>query len=132
MTKFDKWVRDMYLKFAKECKKGKCEVTYLSDDTITLCYDKKNNKVGIAKRHPEDKPDRELGVAIAYARCKGYEIPKPTVYKKLSEMENGEMFYDKYGDIYRYIGKNENIYVCYWEHKYYREMLFDIECEMVD
>ena len=62
--------------------------------------------MGIARRHPEDRHNEQIGRAIAYARCKGYEIPKQKVYKKLSEMEEGEIFFSAFTDNkYIYIGK---------------------------
>lgn len=106
MAKFNDWVTEMYLKFADERMKGKCDVSHFSDNAITLCYDKKKNKVGIARKHPEDIYDYRTGVAIAYARCKGYEIPKQTVYKKLSEMKYGDKFKHITNDIFIFVGKN--------------------------
>jgi hypothetical protein len=89
--------------------------------------------VGIARLHPDDDYVFETGVAIAYARCKGIEIPKVSTYKKLSEMKNGEMFKDMFGYTYRYIGKNGVYPVSYClEDKRYCTMPFNIEYEMVE
>ena len=134
MTNFDKWVRDMYLRCSSECLKDRCEVSYLSNDDITLVYDKKKNKVGIAKRHPKDKIDRELGVAIAYARCKGYDVPKKPVYKKLSEMKNGDRFIYRKETVLHFIGKYpflKDMYVML-NNSGTTYVLADEEFEMVD
>ena len=109
MAKFNDWVTDMYLEFEDERMKGKCDVGYLFGDTITLCYDKKNNKTGIAKRHPNDKDDFRIGKAIAYARCKGYDVPKQAVCKKFSEMKYGDTFKVSTGRKFTFIGKNPKL-----------------------
>ena len=74
-------------------------------DHITFCYDRRTGKVGVARCHPSDTPYTKIGAAIAYARCKGYEIPKQKTYKTLEEMKNGEVFFTMVGGKYIYIGK---------------------------
>lgn len=100
-TKFDIWVDEMIWEYSRSTRyyfHHFCEVTF--------CYDNRTNKVGIARRHPEDRYNALIGRAIAYARCKGYEIPKQKVYKKLSEMESGEIFFSSFSNNkYVYIGK---------------------------
>lgn len=86
-TEFDIWVDKMTREYNRSIRyyfHHHCELTF--------CYDVRTNKVGIARRHPEDRHNEQIGRAIAYARCKGYEIPKQKVYKTLSAMENGEVF----------------------------------------
>lgn len=133
MTNFEKWVTKMNTYFGKDYLNGDCDVEWLFDGKVTICYDITNNKIGIAKCHPDDENDFHIGKAIAYARCKGYNIPEQKVYKKLSEMKNGETFKSMYGDTFRYIGKNGNAYVSYClGNEKYRTMPFDVEYEMVD
>jgi hypothetical protein len=100
-TKFDIWVDKMAREYSK-----KRRYYFFGLYGVTLCYDTKKNKVGIARQHPEDEWNEQIGDAIAYARCKGYEIPIQKVYKKLSEMENGEIFFSpSSNNKYIYIGK---------------------------
>lgn len=113
MTKieFMKWVREMIKKYnVEKYNKGCSRMIY---NKIVVCIDS-NRNIGIAKCHPDDDYDYNIGIAIAYARCKGIEVPKVTNYKRLSEMENGDIFKIKFsGYNYRYIGKDEfNRYVC--------------------
>ena len=75
---------------------------------VTFCYDDRTNKVGIARRHPEDRHNEQIGRVIAYARCKGYEIPKQVNYKTLNEMESGEVFFSLRGFKNIFIGKCKN------------------------
>lgn len=96
MTKieFDKWVDEMGKKFYYDNNVYKNYIDGRGDDRgVIIMYNFKNQKVGIARCHPNDTFVYKIGVAIAYARCKGYEVPKISTYKKLSEMKNGDKFY---------------------------------------
>lgn len=92
MTKveFEKWVDEMLTEYRKTAKR----FTIAVDDYTgtTLCGDDKTGKCAMARCHPNDNYNYSYGKAIAYARCRGYEIPKLTTYKKLSEMEYGDKF----------------------------------------
>ena len=132
MTKveFKKWAREMCRKAETGDVHNVCDI--IVRNNVTVCVDS-NGKVGIAKCHPDDIFDYDIGTAIAYARCKGIEIPKVTVYKKLSEMKNGEIFKGLWGDTFRYIGKNKDAYVAYsLQSKMYNTMPFDLTYEMVE
>lgn len=132
MTKneFKKWAREMCRKAEIGDIPNVCDIVMRSN--VTVCIDS-NGKIGIAKCHPDDIFNDTIGTAIAYARCKGIEVPKVSVYKKLSEMKNGEMFKGITKSIYRYIGKNKDAYVAYrLDYKKYYTMPCDVEYEMVD
>lgn len=77
----------------------------ITRDVYTFVVNEKNGKVGMARLHPNDEKIRDYGIALAYCRCTGKKFPKLTVYKRLSEMKNGEVFL-WLGEKYRYIGKN--------------------------
>lgn len=113
MTKvqFNEWVERMIRKAKNEQLSNDCEMRTVKD--VIICVDR-NRNVGIAKCHPDDEFNPLIGRAIAYARCKGIEVPKVTNCKRLSEMVNGDTFKMKIsGYYYRYIGKDEfNRYVC--------------------
>lgn len=127
---FDEWVEKMVEKYKSEKFWSACETRTVKD--VVICVDR-NHKVGIAKCHPDDEFNPFIGTAIAYARMRGLEVPKVIIYKKLSEMKNGEGFKGLYGDTYRYIGKNKDAYVSYrLGDKRYCTMPFDTEYEMVD
>lgn len=100
-TKFDIWVDEMIWEYSRST-----HYYFHHFYEVTFCYDNRTNKVGIARRHPEDRYNALIGRAIAYARCKGYEIPKQKVYKKLRDMESGEIFFSSFSNNkYVYIGK---------------------------
>ena len=63
----------------------------------------KKPKRGIAICHENDTFDPEIGIAYAWARYKKEAIPEFTVMKKLSKMENGDVFIAE-GRKYFFIG----------------------------
>lgn len=131
MTKreFAKWAQTRTREVAKSVRYG-CTV---AKNGTTVCVDTLTGNVGIARLHPDDDYMFEIGVAIAYARCKGIEVPKIDVYKKLSEMKNGEIFVDEYGDTYKYIARDNDCFVVWnYEKRKYFPMPDDVEYEMVD
>ena len=87
---FNSWVDTMvkgidYKRFRAYC--------FPSPDNKTIyCYDNKAHKVGIASCHPDDEFNMKVGKAIAYARCRGYSIPKIDTYKTLKQMKHGDVF----------------------------------------
>lgn len=129
MTNFEKWVKAM----VRQYKKDNNVLIRLFGSKTYVAYNFKTQETSIARCHPKDTFAVDIGQAIAYARCKGYKIPKQIVYKKLSEMKNGENFVDVVGDTYRYVAKDEGVFVVWWyEHNKYCGMPFDVEYEMVD
>lgn len=103
-TKFDIWVDKMIAENSNS-KRYSMVYTIVSKPDITFCYDKRTGKIGMARCHPDDKPDYRIGKAIAYARCRGYEVPRQTSLKYLHDMKNGDKFYCFGGKLAVYIGK---------------------------
>ena len=91
MTKeeFKEWVAKRYRECLYSCYK------IFGDKDITIAVSKHGNKVGIAKRHNNDKFDRAIGIAIAYARAIGQEVPEICDTAYLSELKNGDLFITK-------------------------------------
>lgn len=102
---FDEWVEKMVKQYEKD---GDVLIRTFGSKTH-VAYNFKTQKTSIARCHPKDTYVYEIGQAIAYARCKGYEILKQSVYKKLSEMKNGDVFYGMTGKKFMYIGKNGKV-----------------------
>lgn len=105
-TDFNKWANDMIKRID-----GKRIITIMLPprnhcENVVMCYDKRTNKVGIARCHPKDRFNLVWGNAIAIARCLGIEVPKITVEKKLSEMKYGEKFIGPYGQKYYFVAKH--------------------------
>ena len=127
---FAKWAQTRTKEVAKSVRYG-CTV---AKNGTTVCVDTLTGNVGIARLHPDDDYVFETGVAIAYARCKGEEVPKVDVYKKLSKMKNGERFFD-HGNVYKYVSRDEEIdafVICRCATKRYFVTSFDLEYKMVD
>lgn len=130
---FNEWVAKMVEKYKNEKLFNDCDTRTIKD--VVICVDR-NHNVGIAKCHPDDEFNSSIGTAIAYARMKGMKIPKVDNYKKLSEMENGDIFHGITGGRYIFIGKHKKIdrYVV-WKvstEKYLEFVKSDIEFRMVD
>ena len=73
------------------------------DNVTTIVVSKNGNKIGVAKRHKDDRYNYITGVAIAYARATKRKIPevKDTVW--LSELKNGDSFITTYDKNTKYI-----------------------------
>lgn len=99
-TKFDIWVDKMTAELFNNNR-----YTIISSPTTSFCYDKRTGKIGMARCHPDDKPQFSIGKAIAYARCRGYEVPRQTSLKYLHNMKNGDKFYYFGGKLATYVGK---------------------------
>ena len=108
MDIFKEWVEKTHRHLVENRKRYTVMISP-KNPRITFCFDSRTGKVGVARCHPSDTPYAKVGAAIAYARCKGYEIPKQKTYKKLSEMKNGEEFYNPFmtfgSKVFRFIGE---------------------------
>lgn len=94
---FKEWVKKMYIEFLHSKYKK------FGDNVTTVVISKNGNKIGVAKRHKDDRYDCITGVAIAYARATKRKIPevKDTVW--LSELKNGDSFITTYDKNTKYI-----------------------------
>lgn len=90
---FRQWVKKAYGDFQKD----KQAIAYSGCSGVVIVYDTTAVKSAIAKCHPQDTFDYDTGVAIAYARLKGIEIPKVE--------EEPEFKRVGYEQEYYYIGK---------------------------
>lgn len=102
-AEFEKWVKDMLEEYHNIDKN--ILIKRFGDKTY-IAYNCKTSKTAISRCHPNDEFRQDIGIAIAYARCKGIEVPKIMVKKKLSEMKYGEKFIDESGKERYFIGKN--------------------------
>lgn len=103
-TNFYKWVAEMITHI--DYKRFNTYQPDQNDTNIVFCFDNHTGKVGVARCNPSDNFNLDIGKAIAYARCKGYEVPKVETCKKMmSEMKNGDCFETNAGDCYYFVGK---------------------------
>ena len=132
-TDFNKWANDMVKRI--DYKRIMTFVLPPIDhcENVVMCYDKRTNKIGIARCHPKDKFNLVWGKAIATARCLGIEVPKITECF-ISEMKYGEKFRYKH-NVYVFLCKipDSNCYAVKEEHSKCRLYNFaDISVEMVE
>lgn len=97
------WAWSAHQEVTRNCDRFFITATTMHSVKMTVCVDLETGKSGVARCHPEDIFNPIIGRAIAYARCRGYEIPKWTTYKTMEEMTNGEKF-KLNGKIYTFIG----------------------------
>ena len=95
------WAREMVTEIASSSRFDTYQV--FGHKNVVVCIDFEAGKSSIARCSPQDEFDLNVGKAIAYARCRGYAIPKWTTYKAIGEMKNGERFKHN-GKIYTFIG----------------------------
>lgn len=105
-TEFNKWVDKMIQEMAKGRNTERYCYGYRNNTGVFVVGDRRTGKTGMSRKHPDDEFNFNYGLAIAYARCKGYKVPKLTTYKKLSEMEYGDRFFLNAcsNEIYAFIG----------------------------
>lgn len=128
---FNEWVGKMVKRYKIEQLSNDYEMRTIKN--VIICVDR-NHKVGIAKCHPDDKFNIFIGMAIAYARMRGLEVPKVTNYKRLSEMVNGDRFIYRKKTVLHFIGKYpflKDMYVML-DNSGTTYVLADEEFEMVD
>lgn len=104
---FEQWVKKAYGDFQKD----KQAIAYSGCSDIVIVYDTTAVKSAIAKCHPQDTFDYDTGVAIAYARLKGIEIPKVEEEPKFKRVKTAAPYY--------YINSNVNgQIICYSKSEY--------------
>ena len=95
------WAREMVTEIASSSRFDTYQV--FGHKNVVVCIDFEAGKSSIARCSPQDEFDLNVGKAIAYARCRGYAIPKWIIYKTMEEMTNGEKF-KLGGKVYTFIG----------------------------
>lgn len=99
-TRILKWADKMEKERAKKCNRF---LISTAGKNVTYCVDLRTGKSGLARCRPSDAYNSIVGKAVAYARCRGYDIPEWTIYKTMEEMTNGEKF--RFNEkIYTFIG----------------------------
>lgn len=86
---FKQWVKKTYIDFQKD----KQAIAYSGCSDVVIVYDTTAVKSAIAKCYPQDTFDYDTGVAIAYARLKGIEIPKVEEEPEFKRVGNGQEYY---------------------------------------
>lgn len=85
-TRRNCWVEDMYRRFSAKENAGMATAirmsdpgdSWLTDRVVVTCFKDKNRSkvsVGMARLAPHDEFDFRTGVAIAFARAMGMQVP---------------------------------------------------------
>lgn len=108
------------------------DIIILENDKKIIAVNIKNEHIGVAKCHPDDKYNKAIGITIAFYRMMGWELPKEaakTVTKHLTELKKGDKVFGfdrkntnkpnmEYVDYYRN-------YIIFWdlEHHLFRPIV---------
>lgn len=115
--RFKQWVKKIYSDFQKD----KQAIAYSGSHKSVIVYDTAAVKSAIAKCHPEDVFDYETGVVIAYARLKGFEIPKIEEEPKFKRVKTAAPYY--------YISNNANGRIIYYSKTEYNGTYDNYHCD---
>lgn len=92
---FNEWALKMYEEYRtiRNTNPSRwCISVYSENYSMILgLIDLKKKKSGFAKV-PEEKYDRMIGIGVAYARLRGYEVPKERKMQELSTLKNQQYF----------------------------------------
>lgn len=101
---FNEWVEKMY----EEYRNSSFSSVICGGGRIVAVISYHGNRVGKATCHEDDNYSKRTGLAIAYARAIGQEVPTIIEKVKIDSLNHGDKFiYDDYN--YIYISKHPTI-----------------------
>lgn len=103
---FFKWAVGVYDEFCADSERVSEVHNYKTG--ITIVYDLRTGKTAFSKCRKDDEFSDEIGVAVAYTRLKGGEVPRVLRKTLLKNLVAGEAFilFDVPKSTYYVIGKN--------------------------
>lgn len=87
---FDLWAEGVYEEFCADS--GKVESGFDPTTGITVVYDLKTGKSAFSKCRKDEKFNKEIGIAIAYTRLKGREVPQVRKRTFVKYLTTGDKF----------------------------------------
>lgn len=84
------WALGVYANFCTDS--GKVEGGFDPTTGITVVYDLRTGKSAFSKCRKDEKFNKEIGIAVAYTRLKGGEIPKVREKILLKNLNVGDKF----------------------------------------
>ena len=84
------WAVGVYANFCTDS--GKVEGGFDPTTGITVVYDLRTGKSAFSKCRKDEKFNKELGIAVAYTRLKGGEVPRVREKTLLKNLVAGETF----------------------------------------
>lgn len=101
---FEKWAGYMYLEYLR----SKYVASLCKDNKTIVVISKHGHRIGEATCHEDDTFNRPIGIAIAYARATGQEVPTVTSLVKISSLCYKDRFIYE-GDSYIYVAKHPTL-----------------------
>lgn len=90
VTNLFKWAQEVYEEFC--CDSYRVEEIHDYETGITIVYDLRTGKTAFSKCKKDEEFSEEIGVAVAYTRLKGCEVPKVLSGTPLKNLTTGEKF----------------------------------------
>ena len=84
------WASEVYNEFCNDSEKIESRVDTTTG--ITVVYDLRTGKSAFSKCRKDEEFSKEIGVAVAYTRLKGGEVPKVLQKTLLKNLVAGEEF----------------------------------------
>lgn len=84
------WALTVYDEFCNDSEK--IESHFDTTTGITIVYDLRTGKSAFSKCRKDEEFSREIGVAIAYTRLKGREVPKERKWTFIKYLTTGDKF----------------------------------------
>ena len=84
------WAVGVYANFCTDS--GKVEGGFDPTTGITVVYDLRTGKSAFSKCRKDEKFNKEIGIAIAYTRLKGREVPKERKRTFIKYLTTGDKF----------------------------------------
>lgn len=100
------WAVGVYANFCTDS--GKVEGGFDPTTGITVVYDLRTGKSAFSKCRKDEKFNKEIGIAIAYTRLKGGEVPEVLQKTSLKNLVAGDEFalFPFSKSIFRVVGVN--------------------------
>ena len=71
---FSEWAEEVYMEFCLDSSSIESDMN--TETGITIVYDLRTGKSAFSKCRKDEEFSEEIGVAVAYTRLKGREVPK--------------------------------------------------------
>lgn len=103
---FFEWAEDVFNEFCAD--RGRVSEVHNYETGVTIVYDLRTGKTAFSKCRKDEKFIDEVGVAIAYTRLKGREVPQVRKRTFVKYLTTGDKFFlfNRTNTVYHVVGIN--------------------------
>lgn len=87
---FSEWAEEVYMEFCLDSSSIESDIN--TETGITIVYDLRTGKSAFSKCRKGEEFSEEIGVAVAYTRLKGREVPKERKRTFIKYLTTGDKF----------------------------------------